>query len=395
MSDQPPSLPVSPPWPRTVKTIAAVTFLVLGALAFWRFFEFVQLFVLAALLAFILHPILAFLQRWVRLPRGVAVLVTYVFFVLVIGVVGLLVGALVQTQIGGLINNILETVRGITVFVEQFISSLTNTSFQLGRFRLQLPAFQANEVLPQFYESLVSQASDFIGQGGSLVTGVAQTALVTLTRGIVMVVLSIYLLLDGPRIFTFFEQTAQQSGYGDDAAILIEDFQSTWNTYFRGQVLLALIMGVLVSVALFALRVDNPLALGILAGVLELVPVLGQYLTAGIIVVLVFFQPEPAWGLQPWLYTLIVAGVLFGIQQIQGNVILPRIHGRTLALHPVLILLGVLMGASFAGVLGAILAPPILATIKLFSVYFWRKMLDAPPFQEGETRRQGDFTIHN
>jgi predicted PurR-regulated permease PerM len=406
MSDQPPSppaLPVSPPWPRSVKTIAATTFLVLGALALWRFSEFVQLFVLAALMAFILHPILALLQRWVRLPRGVAVLVTYVLFVLVIGVVGLLVGALVQTQIGGLINNVLETVRGITAFVEQFLSSLTNTSFQLGRFRLQLPAFQASEVLPQFYESLVNQASDFIGQGGSLVTGVAQTALVTLTRGIVMVVLSIYLLLDGPRIFTFFERTAQQGGYGDDAAILIEEFQSTWNTYFRGQVLLALIMGVLVSAALFALRVDNPLALGILAGVFELVPVLGQYLSMAIIAGLVFFQPEPAGGLQPWLYTLIVAGVLFGIQQIQGNVILPRIHGRTLALHPVLILLGVLMGASTAGVLGAVLAPPLLATIKLFSVYIWRKMLDAPPFQEGErgrqgegeARRGGDFTIHN
>lgn len=388
MSDQPPAppsppaLPVSPPWPRSVKTIAATTFLVLGALAFWRFFEFVQLFVLAALMAFILHPILAFLQRWVRLPRSVAVLVTYVLFVLVIGVVGLLVGALVQTQIGGLINNVLETVRGITAFVEQFISSLTNASFQLGRFRLQLPEIQASEVLPQFYESLVNQASDFIGQGGSLVTGVAQTALVTLTRGIVMVVLSIYLLLDGPRIFAFFEQTAQQGGYGDDAAILIEEFQSTWNTYFRGQVLLALIMGVLVSIVLFALRVDNPLALGILAGVLELVPVLGQYLTMTIIVGLVFFQPEPVLGLQPWLYTLIVAGVIFGIQQIQGNVILPRIHGRTLALHPVLILLGVLMGASTAGVLGAVLAPPLLATIKLFSVYIWRKMLDAPPFGE-------------
>ncbi|HHY57170.1 MAG TPA: AI-2E family transporter [Chloroflexi bacterium] len=390
MPDQPPlpSSSVSPPWPRTVKTIAAVTFLVLGALAFWRFFEFVQLFVLAALLAFILHPILAFLQRWVRLPRGVAVLVTYILFVVVIGGLGLLVGALVQTQIGGLINNVLETVRGITVFVEQLLVRLTNTTFQLGRFRLQLPPIQASQVLPQFYESLVSQASEFIGQGGSLVTGVAQTALVTLTRGIVMVVLSIYLLLDGPRIFAFLQKTAQQSGYGADAAILIEDFQSTWNTYFRGQMLLALIMGVLVSAALFALRVDNPLALGILAGVLELAPVLGQYLTMVIIVVLVYFQPEPAAGLQPWLYTLLVAVVLFGIQQIQGNVILPRIHGRTLALHPVLILLGVLMGASFAGVLGAILAPPLLATIKLFSVYIWRKMLDVPPFDDEEAQRQ-------
>jgi predicted PurR-regulated permease PerM len=344
--------------------------------------------VLAALMAFILRPTLAFLQRWLRLPRGVAVFVTYLFFVLVIAVVGLVVGALVQNQLGGLLANILETGRGITAVAERFIASLANASFQLGRFRLQMPAIQSSEVLPQFYESLVGQVSGFIGQGGTLVTGVAQTALVTLTRGIVMVVLSIYLLLDGPRIFVFLKHAAQQVGYSDDAALLMEDFQSVWNTYFRGQVLLAGIMGVLVSITLFILRADNPLALGIVAGVLEIVPVLGQYLTMGIIVVLIFFQPEPALGMQPWLYTLIVAGVIFGIQQIQGNVILPRVHGRTLALHPVLILLGVLMGASFAGVLGAVLAPPVLATIKLFGSYIWRKMLDLPPFEHDIARWQ-------
>src|SRR5690606_3121517 len=113
-----------------------------------------------------------------------------------------------------------------------------------------------------------------------------------------------------------------------------------WHTYFRGQVLLALIMSIMVSLALFALRVDNSVAIGIVAGVLELVPVLGQYITMGITIALVAFQPSPPLGMQTWVYVLVVAGVLFGIQQIQSNVILPRVHGRTLALHPVLILLG-------------------------------------------------------
>ena len=146
----------SPPWPRNVKTIAAVAGIVLGALLLWRFAEFVQLFALAALMAFILHPILAFLQRWVRLPRGVAVLITYLLFALVLGVTALLVSALAQNQIGGLINNALETVRGLITFAERFLSSLANASFQIGRFRVQMPANQINEALPQFYESLVA-----------------------------------------------------------------------------------------------------------------------------------------------------------------------------------------------------------------------------------------------
>ena len=197
-----------------------------------------------------------------------------------------------------------------------------------------------------------------------------------------MIVLSIYLLIDGWRIFGFIQRAAHQLGYGHDAQTLLDGFTNIWKIYFRGQVLLAVIMGMLVSVTLFALRVDNPLAIGIMVGVLELVPVLGHYIAMTITVILVFFQPDPPLGLAPWLYTLIVAGVLFGLQQIQGNVILPRVHGRTLAVHPVLILLGVLVGASFAGVLGAILAPPMLATLSLFIRYIWRKMLDLPPFTE-------------
>jgi predicted PurR-regulated permease PerM len=378
-------LPTSPNWPRNIKTIAAVSFLLIAALTVWRFFEFVELFILAALLAFLLYPVVNTLRRWARLPQAVAILVAYILFVLVIGLLAVVIGALVQGQIGGFIANIQDTLRGLMLFFGRIFSPLAGASINLGGIRLQLPATQLDDVMPQLYESLVGQMTGFIGQGGFWVTGVAQTAFVTLIRSIVMIVLSIYLLLDGWRIFGFIQRAAHQLGYGEDAQTLLDAFTNIWKIYFRGQVLLAAIMAVLVSIVLFALRVDNPIALGIMAGLLELVPVLGHYIAMTITVILVFFQPDPPLGLAPWLYALLVAGVLFGLQQIQGNVILPRVHGRTLAVHPVLILLGVLIGASFAGVLGAILAPPMLATFKLFIGYVWRKMLDLPPFAEFDT----------
>ena len=378
-------LPTSPNWPRNVKTIAVVSFLLIAALMVWRFFEFVELFILAALLAFLLYPVVNTLRRWARLPQAVAILVAYILFVLVIGLLAVVIGALVQSQIGGFIANIQDTLRGLMLFFGRLFSPITGASVNVGSVRLQLPAAQIDDVMPQLYESLAGQMTGFIGQGGSWVTGVAQTAFVTLIRSIVMIVLSIYLLIDGWRVFGFIQRAAQQLGYGEDVQMLLDAFTNIWKIYFRGQVLLAAIMAVLVSIVLFALRVDNPIALGIMAGLLELVPVLGHYIAMTITVILVFFQPEPPLGLAPWLYALLVAGVLFGLQQIQGNVILPRVHGRTLAVHPVLILLGVLIGASFAGVLGAILAPPMLATLKLFIGYVWRKMLDLPPFVEIDT----------
>lgn len=374
----------SPPWPRNVKMIAAVTLLLGTALAFWRFFEFVELFALAALLAFLLSPVVNALRRWVQLPQVFAIAVAYLFFIAAVSLLVLIVGAAIQSQITGLVINVQETLRGLMDLTIWFLTQLTAILRQIGGPRLQLP--QVDDLMPQFYESLAGQMSGFIGQGSSLVTGVAQTALVTVTRTIVLFVLSIYLLVDGARILQFFQKAAEQLGYGEDAALLLADFTNIWKTYFLGQLVLALIMSVAVSVIFFALRVDNPIMFGLIAGLFELVPVLGQYLTMVVTVILIFFQPEPPGGLQPWLYTLLVAGVLFSIQQIQGNIILPRLHGRSLAIHPMLILLGVLIGASFAGVFGAILAPPVLATIKLFGGYTWRKLLDLPPFEIREEK---------
>lgn len=380
----------SPPWPRNVKTIVAVALLLGTALAFWRFFEFVELFALAALLAFLLSPVVNALRRWARLPQPFAIAVAYLLFAAMVSLLVLIVGAAIQSQITGLVINVQETLRGLMDLTTWLLTQLTAILRQIGGSRLQLP--QVDDLMPQFYESLTGQMSGFIGQGGSLVTGMAQTALMTVTRTIVLFVLSIYLLVDGVRILQFFQKAAEQLGYGEDAAILLADFTNIWKTYFLGQLVLALIMSVAVSVIFFALRVDNPIMFGLIAGLFELVPVLGQYLTMTVTVILIFFQPEPPGGLQPWLYTLLVAGVLFSIQQIQGNVILPRLHGRSLAIHPMLILLGVLIGASFAGVFGAVLAPPVLATIKLFGVYTWRKLLDLPPFEAKEEETVAEAT---
>jgi predicted PurR-regulated permease PerM len=77
---------------------------------------------------------------------------------------------------------------------------------------------------------------------------------------------------------------------------------------------------------------------------------------------------------------LIVLVVMIIIQQVENNVLVPRIVGDALDLHPILVIVGVIVGASVAGILGAILAAPILATIKLVGIYAWRKLFDVDPF---------------
>jgi len=72
------------------------------------------------------------------------------------------------------------------------------------------------------------------------------------------------------------------------------------------------------------------------------------------------------------------------IQQLENHLLVPRIVGWALDLHPIIVIVGLFVGASLAGILGAILAAPVVASLKLFGTYAWRKLFDLPPFPDEE-----------
>jgi predicted PurR-regulated permease PerM len=100
--------------------------------------------------------------------------------------------------------------------------------------------------------------------------------------------------------------------------------------------------------------------------------------------VIQFFFEAGSCGLVGWQFTLIVLGMMLVIQQLENNILVPRIVGEALDLHPLLVMVAVFMGGSLAGILGAILAAPVAATLKLVGIYGWRKMFDDYPFQQPE-----------
>jgi predicted PurR-regulated permease PerM len=134
------------------------------------------------------------------------------------------------------------------------------------------------------------------------------------------------------------------------------------------------------TVLYMLLGVRFALGLGVIAALLEFVPILGQAILMGITLVVTIFQPDNWLGLNPFLYAGLVLVAVVVVQQIHSNVITPRIVGQALELHPIAMLVGVIIGTSIWGILGAILAAPLLATAKLFGTYVWRKMFDLPPF---------------
>ena len=123
--------------------------------------------------------------------------------------------------------------------------------------------------------------------------------------------------------------------------------------YLRGQLLIGLTMGAMAWVGSYLLGVAYPLAIGVLAGVFALIPMFGPWLASLPAITDALIAPHP-WPLVLW-----TALYFLGIQQVESNVIGPRITGNAVGLHPLAVLLALLVGSQLDGILGAILAVPV------------------------------------
>jgi predicted PurR-regulated permease PerM len=141
-------------------------------------------------------------------------------------------------------------------------------------------------------------------------------------------------------------------------------------------------MGLIVGATMGILGVRYAPMLGLLAGLLEFIPVIGP-LIAGVIAVLVaLFQPDNWLGLPPLYFALLVAGAQVVLSQIENSFLVPRIIGGSLNLHPIIILIGAVIAANLAGIVGLLLSAPTIATLRLFGRYIYRKMFDLDPWPE-------------
>ena len=123
---------------------------------------------------------------------------------------------------------------------------------------------------------------------------------------------------------------AQQPGYRQDAERLITDFVQIWNSYLRGQVILCLIMGIVVSIVLAILGVNNALALGLLWGAFGICPIIGPIIGADAAVLVAFFQETNRLGMTPFHFALLILGIMTLLQQLEHNLLVPRVVGEAL-----------------------------------------------------------------
>ena len=379
---EPASPPPSPTWSPTVKVIVVVVAMLIMVVVAWRFQSLIGQLVVAAIVAYLLHPLITMLdERTPLLKRSSVVVILYlfVFTLIILGIGALSLAAYDQAT---------TLIRVAPTYVADFLALLETwvaEPRQLGPFSIDLSAllttFDANTVR----EQVVGLIEPAFRQGGSLLARLASSTLSVLVMSLFVLVVSIYLAVEIPRVGEYIGSMATFPGYRADAERLMREFGRIWSRYLRGQIVLGLVMGLTVGIVLSILGVNNAVALGILSGLMEFVPIIGALIGTATAVLVAFFQPDNYLALTQFQYAGVVLLVMFILQQIENNVLVPRIVGDALDLHPLAVMVAVFMGGALAGILGAVLAAPVAATIKLVGVYAWHKLFDQDPFAEPES----------
>lgn len=365
----------SPRWNASTKLVVMLTTIVILGWILYRFQVLIPPLVIAMIVAYLLNPLVGALSGRLRISRGLAILLLYLAILLAFSGVSTAVGLAVRQQLIGLVNNLRRVLVELPARLQD---DLLNQTYAVGPFTVDLSRIDIAPLLDQ----ALSTVRPALSQTGALIATVTSTVASTLGWVIFIAVLVFYMLKDIHTFQPALERLAEAPGYAEDVRRLVWELGWIWNGFLRGQTVLAIVIGVLVTICMTALGVRYALVLGLLAGLTEFVPIIGPLVSGLIGTLVALFQVSNWLGLPPVGYAALVAGVYFVIQQIENNFLVPRILGHSLNLHPMAVLIAALMGATLAGILGLLLAAPTFATLRLLARYAWSKLLDLDPFPE-------------
>lgn len=313
----------------------------------------------AGILALLLRPVVSLFERRLKLKRPVAVVLLYVGFLLVVA--GLLLSFLPT-----LVSQLLEFIAYLPTLWHTTVAwSERHSPEWLAIIRPYLD----NPTVKAALDSLTQQAQDLLGHLAPTLkaagAGIFGLFGVVASLAVIPVYLFFFLLSnDDPTRALPEHLPFLKPEHRDDVVFLVREFLGILVAFFRGQLLIGLIMGLLYAAGFSLGGLKFGLAIGLLTGLLNIVPYLGSILGLSVALPLAYLQPD---GGLPLLG--ICLGTFGAVQALEGWFLTPRIMGRQTGLHPVAIIVAVFFwGKALGGILGMMLAVPLTA----FFVTSWR-----------------------
>ncbi len=349
-----------------VTILAAVVIVCAVAGLLWLVAEFLKRFssvflplAVGAIAALVFNPYFDWLRRRLRLPAAVALAVVFVSILVPVAAFVWFFGALVVDQIADLVARIPEWWRDLVEDVQERWPKVV-------RFLEENPWGQRIREAVEGQQSRLVSGLQGVGQTALSAGGVVLRGLgAALAWAVLPVYFAFFLMTDTGRFanleryLPFLKPETRQ-----DLVYLAQEFVNMVVSFFRGQLIVALLQGLLFAIGFSLVGLKYGFVLGLLLGFLNIIPYLGSIVGLSVALPLALFQNGGGWMLVAW-----VLGVFAAVQLIEGYLLTPKIMGDRTGLHPVAIIVAIFFwGSAMGGILGMILAIPLTA----FLVVVWR-----------------------
>jgi len=352
-----------PHWSSRTKIVISLLLMLVGVYLLYRFSVILTPLVLAVLLAYVLSPLVNFFQRRLRIRRGLSILLAYLVMIAVLTALPMVLIPPLATQS-----------TQFNLDIQRFLRAAE--SLLAGQYNIAGQVINVDAIFQQAIGSLQGILEPVFGQTLGFVIDV----LTSLVWIIFILVISIYLIKDWLLLRAWLEDLTPPA-YRGDFQRLREEINFIWSSFFRGQLVLALVVATIFTTAGFILGLPFALTMGVLAGLLEFFPSIGHGIWLVIASLLALFAGSTWLPLPNWIFMLMIIGLHLVYQQFDLNYLIPRIIGRSVHLHPAIVILGIVAGAVFAGVLGVLLAAPTIASLRVLVRYIYANLFDLDPFQ--------------
>lgn len=308
-------------------------------------------FFIGLVIAWLLDPAVTYLQKK-NVKRSIGTIVVFFAFILILYLLFRIMLPLLYTQLNEFITNSLPTlIKSTGTFIENLFTKLEATGFDFTS-----------------VETSVYKALENIGV--DLTTGLPKAALNVVstlvssigTFGLGLIV-GFYLLIDFEGVKKIFNYIPIKNKEGFN--YIIGKLNIAFRSFVQGTLFISLIIMILSSIFYGIIGLPSALLFGLICGITNIIPYIGPWI-GGAICVIVGLTVSPLTG--------ILAGVVaFAIQQVDGMILQPLIMSKTMKLHPVTIMIGLLVFGYLFGILGMIFATPIMASIKIIASYYNEK----------------------
>jgi predicted PurR-regulated permease PerM len=317
--------------------------------------------VVALIAVYLLNPIVSTMER-----RGIAriwgALITYLVGMAIVGTALTFTVPLVTEQVQ-------DFTRSAPRVIDQVASAFQDVASRFG--------------FPVQDTGAGGEVVDFFGRILSITRGLLDLAIVFILGPII----GFYLLVDLPKIRRGAKAVIPARRRGEFESVF-ERIGRAIGGFFRGQLLVSLFVGIASAIGLWIVGLPFWAVVGLVTGVFNLIPLIGPFI-GGIVAVAIAFTTNDSGGLLSldpgWPLALGSAVALLIVQQVDNHILSPNIVARTVRLHPVTVMLGLLAGGTLLGLWGILLAVPVLATAKILLLHTWdTRMRWPPPGSSGE-----------